>query len=161
MSLSAKKDGSFSILIHWKHQHTFSYTFTPDDYSFPLCKHGQGIRDLYSLGFFPVLRASQEQNQLLPSPPCIPPPRTRWQRQPWHCHGAPSTQAGGDNVCLLPSCGHATTNQSLWYFPKNPFIFIGRLFALGLTRGLFSLLKCSRIYLDNRCFYVKGARICF
>lgn len=81
--------------------------------------------------------------------------------EPPECHGGPvNTQAGDDNVSLLPSCGHATTSQSLWYFTKNPSIFIRRLFALGSPPGLFSLLKCSCIYQGNWCFYLKGARIC-
>lgn len=79
-------------------------------------------------------------------------------RVPW----APAnTQAGDDNVFLLPSCGRATTSQLLSYFTKNPSILIWRLFALGSSPELFSLLKCSCIYQDNWCFYVKGARIHF
>lgn len=61
MNLGAQSDGFFSTLIHWKHRHAFYYSFTPDAYSLPLCKLGQGISYLYSLRFFQGLRPSESK----------------------------------------------------------------------------------------------------
>lgn len=167
MNLSAQSNGFFPTVIHWKHQHTFYHSFTPDDYSFPLYKLGQEISYLYNLHFFQGLRAPKKRSELW-FPPCsaaccrCAEAITALELGSLRSHGAPAnTRGGDDNVSLLPSCGRATTRQSLWYFTKNPSIFRWRLFALGSSPGLFSLLKCSCIYQDNRCFYVKGAWIRF
>lgn len=120
-------------------------TISPEgDYSFPLCKRGQEI------SYYTVFASSRVPEHL----------KTVYRdggiRVPW----VPKrTRAGENNASLLPSCGHAITNQWLWCFPKNPFVFTWRWFALGSPPGLFSLLKCNCIYQDNQCFCVKGAWI--
>lgn len=146
-------------LIPWEHQHTFNYSFTPDDYSAPLCKLSQEITYCTALCLYTShsswrAEAAPLRLSLLPSLcplrdspspdsgeiPVKNPDRS-WQRflaaLPWTCHG-----------------------HSHWDFHKNPWLCMGEVW-LGSQPGLFYLLKNSCIYQDNRCFYVEGTWRCF
>lgn len=84
-----------------------------------------------------------------PDPPAIHTPGRPCLRS------AGSTAAHDANVPLLPSRGHAT----LCYLATTPPVSIWGWLAILPSPGLFSLPEWGCISQDNRCFYVKGARI--
>lgn len=65
-----RKVMAFSPFSFTENVDTPVISFTPDDYSFPLCKLGREISYLHSLRFFQGLRAPKEQSQPGWFPPC-------------------------------------------------------------------------------------------
>lgn len=122
-------------LIPWEHQHTFNYSFTPDDCSAPLCKLSQEITYCTALCLY-TSHSSWRAEAALWGCPCSPAcahsgtvPALTLERSLW------KIQTGADSVSLLPSRGHAMATVTGTFIKIHGFAW--ERFGLALNLDCF------------------------